>query len=77
MISPEIREVMERIEQLLDRRARQAPGSGYTETDQLLGAATYWGAPKLVAALRTIEAAQEPEAHDLMCDDQLVLDLAA
>lgn len=87
LITPEVRDLMDRIERLAEQRSSQPPGVGYTLLDQELGAATYWGAPLLVTALRSIEAAcaAGAETHDLMCsgtlthvsDDQLALDLAA
>jgi hypothetical protein len=76
LITPEVRELMDRIEHLAEERGRQPRGSGFTVTDQLFGAATYFGAPKLVAALRAIEAQLAPPA-ETVDDGQLALDLAA
>lgn len=76
LIAPEIRELMTRIECLAGACAREQPGSGFTENKQLYNVETYWGALRLVAALRAIEARLAPaaEAGD---DSQLALDLAA
>ena len=76
LITPENRELMAEIERLGAECKAEQPGAGYTRAQQEYSIATYWGAPKLVELLRAIEAASG-ETHDLMCSDQLVLDLAA
>jgi hypothetical protein len=76
LIAPEIRELMARIESLAEACACEQPGAGFTETRQLYSVATYWGAPRLVAALRAIEARLAPAAG-VADEGQLALDLAA
>lgn len=56
VISPEILDVMAQIEQLEASVAKGGNRTGSSSEYQRLIAATFWGAPKLVAALRAIQA---------------------
>ena len=76
LITPEVRELMDRIERLGAECKAEKPGAGYSRAQQEYSTATYWGAPKLVELLRTLDAALGAPAAPID-DKQLALDLAA
>jgi hypothetical protein len=78
IITAEIRDLMDRIEQLAAAMKAEAATEAWSSAAQLYGAVAYHAAPKLVAAIRAVEARFGPlDAPALDDVKQLVLNLAA